>query len=150
MHWSSGFQCLVFGQLCTQSAGLTFWLEGSPENCLWKLFLIVIPGAQFYLCSSYISRQNQESWELHDKLPITWLGLQFWKLCGGVERSPASVQMNKDTTVREMYGRGWYLDGKLYRLAHVTKYQIIQLRERPAVMWGIKKFLQLLFDVNSS
>ena len=84
------------------------------------------------------------------ELPITWLGLKFWKLCRGVGRSPESAQMNRNTTVRKMYGRGWYLDGKLYRLAHVTKYQIIQLRERPAVMWGIKKSLQLLFDVNSS
>ena len=90
-------------------------------NCLWNLFLIVTPGARDYIGSSYISRRKQENWELQDKLPSTWLELQFWKLCGGVGRSPASVQMNKDTTVREMYGRGRYLDGKLYRLANVTK-----------------------------
>ena len=70
---------------------LNILTRGLSWNCLWNLFLIVTPGAWFYICSSYISRQNQESWELHDKLPITWLGLQFWKLCGEVGRSPASV-----------------------------------------------------------
>ena len=34
---------------------LTFWLKGSPEIIFKICFLIIIPKAQFYICSSDIS-----------------------------------------------------------------------------------------------
>ena len=67
------------------------------------------------------------------ELPITRLALKFWKLYGGVGGSPASVQMNKNTSIRDMYGERKFI--ALQTGPCDGGYQIIQLREKPAVMW---------------
>ena len=60
------------------------------------------------------------------------IGIKVLKLYGGVGGSPASVQMNKNTSIRDMYGELKFIALQTGPCDGV--YQIIQLCQKPAVM----------------
>ena len=137
------------------------------EVSLLSVFCWYYPIIQFKQAQTEVTMHTKHGTSAHSpknnkdrienymvELPITWLALKFWKLYGGVGGSPASVQMNKNTSIRDMYGGVWYFYilyiWKGVILLHTFSAQVhgftdwsmwqrisnlFKLFEKPAIMW---------------